>query len=294
MNQAWQAVRIQGIAALRYQSPAGDSVAVALQGAQVLSWRTADGADGVERLYLSPCSAADGHSAIRGGIPVCFPQFNQRGPAPGLPKHGFARNLPWQVAQQGDGVLEMVLHSSEATHAWWPESFEARLSVMLAPNRLRVRLRATNTGARPWPLTAALHTYLRVDDITRCSLHGLQGLACWDALADTRFAEPRERIVFGEAPGAGFDRVFSLPRAGAAHALSLEQGAARLAIDNQPGATETVVWNPGAALSAELADLPDDGWRHMLCVEAASIDAPLVLAPGQSWEIAQELASAIG
>ena len=143
MNQAWQAVRIQGIAALRYQSPAGDSVAVALQGAQVLSWRTADGADGVERLYLSPCSAADGHSAIRGGIPVCFPQFNQRGPAPGLPKHGFARNLPWQVAQQGDGVLEMVLHSSEATHAWWPESFEARLSVMLAPNRLRVRLRAT-------------------------------------------------------------------------------------------------------------------------------------------------------
>lgn len=289
MNQPWQMVQIDGIAALRYQSPAGDSVAVALQGAQVLSWRTAestDGADGVERLYLSPRSSADGRSAIRGGIPLCFPQFNQRGP---LPKHGFARNLPWQVAQQGPGALEMVLRSSDATRAWWPESFEARLFVELAPNRLRVRLQATNTGDRPWALTAALHTYLRVGDITRCGLHGLQGLACWDALADTRFVESRECIAFGEAPGAGFDRVFSLQATGSAPALSLQDGAGALAIHNLPGATEIVVWNPGVALSAELADMPDEDWRHMLCVEAASIDAPVMLAPGQSWEIAQEL-----
>lgn len=287
MKPLWQPVQIQGIAALRYQSESAGSVAVALQGAQVLSWRTPDGADGVERLYLSPRSAADGRTAIRGGIPVCFPQFNQRGP---LPKHGFARNLPWQVAQQGDGVLEMVLQSSEATRAWWPESFEARLSVVLAPNRLRVHLQATNTGTRPWALTAALHTYLRVGDITRCNLQGLQGLACWDALADTRFAEQREHIAFGDAPGAGFDRVFSLPAAGGAHALSLQEGASGLAVNNQPGSTEIVVWNPGEALSAELADMPGNGWRHMLCVEAASIDAPVVLVPGRSWEIAQELA----
>ncbi|MGE8319974.1 MAG: D-hexose-6-phosphate mutarotase [Comamonas sp.] len=288
MSQPWQPVQIQGIAALRYQSPRGDSVAVALQGAQVLSWQTADG---TERLYLSPRSAADGHTAIRGGIPVCFPQFNQRGP---LPKHGFARNLPWQVVKQEADGLEMALCSSEATRAWWPEAFEARLSVALAPGRLRVRLRATNTGERPWALTAALHTYLRVADITRCTLQGLQGLACWDALADTRFAEPRERIASGDAPGEGFDRVFSLPAGSGTCSLLIEEHAAQstsaLKVKNLPNSTEIVVWNPGAALSAELADMPDDGWRHMLCVEAASIDAPVALAPGQSWEIAQELA----
>ena len=75
---------------LRLRLPCGDTAWVALQGAQVLSWV----ASGRERLYLSPKTLLDGQSAIRGGVPVCFPQFNQRGP---LPKHGFVRNLPWAV-----------------------------------------------------------------------------------------------------------------------------------------------------------------------------------------------------
>ena len=43
------------------------------------------------------------------------------------------------------------------------------------------------------------------------------------------------------------------------------------------------------ALSAELADMPDDGWREMLCVEAASIDAPVTLQPGAQWGLKQTL-----
>ena len=42
-------------------------------------------------------------------------------------------------------------------------------------------------------------------------------------------------------------------------------------------------------LSAKLADLPDDGWRHMLCVEAARIDEPVLLAPGRQWQGWQQL-----
>ncbi|MBV5344762.1 MAG: D-hexose-6-phosphate mutarotase, partial [Rhodoferax sp.] len=75
----------QGQACWRWQLPQGDSVLVSAQGAQVLSWQSA----GRERLYLSPQSVFDGHTPIRGGVPICFPQFNQRG---ALPKHGFARN----------------------------------------------------------------------------------------------------------------------------------------------------------------------------------------------------------
>ena len=81
---------VQGQPCIRLSLANGDSALVALQGAQVLSWM----ASGRERLYLSPRAAFDGQTAIRGGIPVCWPQFNQRGP---LPKHGFVRNLPWQV-----------------------------------------------------------------------------------------------------------------------------------------------------------------------------------------------------
>ena len=80
---------VQGQPCIRLDTDHGDSALVALHGAQVLSWTVA----GRERLYLSPRALFDGRSAIRGGIPLCFPQFNQRGP---LPKHGFARNLAWQ------------------------------------------------------------------------------------------------------------------------------------------------------------------------------------------------------
>jgi len=40
-------------------------------------------------------------------------------------------------------------------------------------------------------------------------------------------------------------------------------------------------------LGAKLAAMPADGFRHMLCVEAARIDERVVLAPGaqgQGWQ----------
>ena len=75
----------------------GDSVLVAQHGAHVVSWVSGRR----ERLFLSSNTVWDGRAAIRGGIPVCFPQFNQRGD---LPKHGFVRNRPWALlaAVHGD------------------------------------------------------------------------------------------------------------------------------------------------------------------------------------------------
>ncbi|RYH36479.1 MAG: D-hexose-6-phosphate mutarotase, partial [Alcaligenaceae bacterium] len=140
----------QPVRALRL--PQGDRVVVALHGAHVLSWETV-GADGTaERLYLSPHALFDGHSAIRGGVPVCWPQFNMRGP---LIKHGFVRNLPWEVADApvADDTLRLRLADSPATRAHWPERFEAELAVQLVPGRLRITLSVHNTGNTPWPFT---------------------------------------------------------------------------------------------------------------------------------------------
>ena len=52
---------------------------------------------------------------------------------------------------------------------------------------------------------------------------------------------------------------------------------------------DVVVWNPGEKLSAAIADLPDDGFRHYVCVEAASINQPVLLAPGAQWAGWQQL-----
>lgn len=260
---------------MRLALPQGDTCLVALHGAQLLSWMTADG---VERLYLSPKALLDGQSAIRGGVPICWPQFNQRG---ALAKHGFARNLAWQAASGEGGELVLTLHDSTATRAVWPYAFRLRFTVTLAPGQLRMALGVTNCGDTPWPFAAALHTYLRVDDIAQTRLEGLQGAQRWDAVRDQRYAEGAKALQFdGE-----FDSVYATP----AGPLRLVQPAGTLQIAQSANCTETVIWNPGAALSAGLADMPGDGFRHMLCVEAARIDENVTLQPGGQWQAWQQL-----
>lgn len=286
MAHAWTRISYEGFAAWGAQWPDGSSAVVAEQGAQLLSWKTADGR---EHLYLSPASLRDGHAAIRGGVPVCFPQFNTRGP---LPKHGFARNLPWQMLEADEGGIALQLTDSDATRAYWPHAFDARLRIAVQASRLTIGLEVQNTDQAAWAMTCALHSYLQVDDVTQTVLSGLQGLACWDALADTRFVQAPGDVGFGATTEPGFDRVFSTPGA-AGTVLQLHQPdlptGRRLEIAHSSAASEIVVWNPGLQLSHSLADMPDDGWRQMLCVEAASIDTPVLLAPGQQWSISQTL-----
>jgi glucose-6-phosphate 1-epimerase len=258
--------------------PEGDACTVALHGAHLLSWTTADG---MERLYLSPEALFDGRSAIRGGVPVCWPQFNQRG---ALPKHGFARNSAWRAeafdaAAPSELVLSLV--DDDASRALWPHAFRATLRVTLAPGALRVALAVRNTDAAPWSFTAALHTYLRVGDIADARLEGLQGAPRWDAVRDDRLVETAGALRFD----AEFDSVYAAPAA----PLRLLQPSGALAIAQSASCTETVVWNPGAELAAKLADLPDEGYRHMLCVEAARIDEAVLLPAGAEWQGWQQL-----
>lgn len=263
----------RGQEALRLTTAQGDTALVTLQGAQVLSWVTGER----ERLYLSPEAVADGQTAIRGGIPLCFPQFNQRGP---LPKHGFARNLPWEASEaeqdaQGRTVQRLRLADSPRSWAWWPETFVAELTLTLGDGELQVVLAVENPGATPWEFTTALHSYLRVEDVASAQVHGLDGCARWDAVTDQRLVQPGPVGFAGE-----YDSVFQVP---SSRHLWLQDSIHRLDIRQSDSLPQAVVWNPGAALCARLADLPPEGWRQMLCVEAAAIDTPVRLGPGERW-----------
>ncbi|WP_198083661.1 D-hexose-6-phosphate mutarotase [Variovorax sp. E3] len=269
-------IEFRGQPAVRAVGADGSALTVALHGAQVLSWTTADG---VERLYLSPRAVFDGQAAIRGGVPICCPQFNQRGM---LPKHGFMRNLPWAPEASGTpGTLRLTLRDTEATRQLWPHAFEAHLEARLSAGQLHTSLTLVNVDSAPWTFAAALHTYLRVDDIADVRLEGLQGAKRWDSLRDDRYEETAAALHFD----AEFDSVYAAP----AQPLRLVQPAGTLEISQSPNCTETVVWNPGAVLGAKLADMPEDGFRHMLCVEAARIDEPVLLAPGAQWQGWQQL-----
>jgi glucose-6-phosphate 1-epimerase len=268
----------EGLPAVELALPQGDTLRVMLHGAQVLSWVSG----GQERLYLSPKSTMDGQAALRGGVPVCFPQFNQRGPqAERLPKHGFARNLPWQadapVLTHDSAQLCLHLQDNDRTRAWWSQAFALQLHITLRPGALRLSLNVHNPDDQPLAFTGALHTYLAVPDVTHAQLQGLGGQAEWDAVADTH-ASAADTLQFE----AEFDRVY----AASTQALRLND---QLHIQQSASWANTVVWNPAQALCQSLTDMPKDGWRHMLCVEAAQVDEPITVPAGGRWEGWQQL-----
>ena len=270
-------VTYQGQACHQLSLPSGDSVLVAEQGAHVLSWVT----QGRERLFLSPVNVWDGCSAIRGGVPVCWPQFNMRGT---LPKHGFARNSTWQLVASelnaNASHLTLAWHDSPATHAIWPQAFAVQLQVRLSAGGLQITLHVHNTATQALSFTGALHTYLAVDDIDLTDLQGLGGLEEWNAVADVHGVADDVLYFDGE-----FDRVYTA----SAHALRLQDGQGTLHLEQSPTWSNTVVWNPGADKCAGLADMPSDGFAHMLCVEAAQVYTPVQVPAGGQWSGWQRL-----
>ena len=272
---------MSGLDRVVLRSADGASAEVHLHGAHVTSWRPAPIGD--ERLFLSARSAFHGSAAIRGGIPVIFPQFAAEGP---LPKHGFARTSEWALAEEskepdGSARASFTLSPSPRTQAIWPASFLATLTVRVHGSTLRVELDVRNTGAETVTFTAALHTYLRVYDVRQTELVGLRGTRYRESAAPGVFTLDDDDVlrIVGEV-----DRVYvDAPRR-----LVMREPDRELAIE-AAGFRDVVVWNPGSARAAELKDMEPQGELRMLCVEAAAVQEPIRLHADGRWSGSQTL-----
>lgn len=236
----------------------GAEAVVTLFGAHLVSWKSADGR---QRLFCSASSALDGSRAIRGGVPVIFPQFNERGP--GM-RHGFARVSDWALVDSGSAggaafaVFALAPHDLESDRAAaWPHAFLLQLRVEVGGGTLAMTLTVENSGAAPFSFSSALHTYHLVDSVDQVRIDGLGDgpLAIGDTL---------DEIYHGVAPR-----------------IALHTGAGTLQLE-QDGFTDAVVWNPGAAGAAAMADLEDDEYKRFVCIEPALIE-PLTLQAGEQW-----------
>jgi glucose-6-phosphate 1-epimerase len=269
-------------APIEIAAPDGGRARVLPHGAHVVSWTPAGG----ERLFVSARSHAAPGVAVRGGIPVIFPQFASEGP---LPKHGFARTAAWELVgttEEGAAVT-LRLVDTPATRAVWPHAFAAELTARVSPGALDVALRVTNTGDDALAFTAALHTYLRVADVREASVEGLRGVRYRDSAAGgvERVDDAPAVRVAGEVDRVYMDAPPSLLVRDDAGGLST-----RVSTEGFP---DVVVWNPWAERARALDDMEPDGWLRMLCVEAAVVARPVRLAPGEAWLGRQRLAVAV-
>ena len=251
-------------------SRAGGRVEIRRHGAHVVRWITAAAED---VLYLSPRSRFEPGAAIRGGIPVIFPQFAEQGP---LPKHGFARTAEWEVVETGPGHAVLALADALATRAVWDHAFRLELRVESGPG-LAVTLAVHNTGDRAFEFTCALHTYLRVGDVRAVWISGLKGLRYRDKVAggehvqmgrDLRFAGETDRIYL-DAPN---------------ELRVMDGGAWESMVVRKRGFRDVVVWNPWDEKARAMDDLGPDQFHRFVCVEAACAGEPVRLEAGGRWE----------
>lgn len=258
--------------------PSGASCEVILTGAHVTSWKTKDG---VERLFVSSASEFGNGAAIRGGIPVCWPQFSGRGT---LPKHGFLRtSSEWEIAEMssegGECKLVLSMSDSEATRAVWPHKFEVRYVVILSADGLGTEFEVVNHGDAELTFTAALHTYFDVSDVAGCTVTGLDGLTYEDNAAGGTTAQEvqPELKILGEV-----DRVYL----DAPETISLHypKSGGRLRVHKSASFRDVVVWNLGEAKAPGMSDLGAGEWQRYLCLEAGAVGTPVTLAPGAAFK----------
>ncbi len=273
MKTAIETIDFNGLEAIRLTGPRGTTAVVSLLGGQLLSWVTHDGR---ERLYLSPKAVFDGSLPIRGGVPVCFPQFGTEGD---MPRHGFLRTCRWRVASQRHAedfaLLTLEIADDEASRAIWPHAFRAEITFMLEADRVDLEFCVENTGGTSFAFTGALHTYLRTTQVEDVALEGLYGHQYRDDAADhqTLRDSGTELRVESEVDRVYFD--VKRPQL-------LQAGNLSLGIHSR-GFPDVVIWNPWVDKAVAMKDLPDDGWRHFLCVEAAAVGQAIEVPAGEEW-----------
>ena len=246
-----------------------------LHGAHVTSWQPA-GSE--EIIFVSKQSRWEDGRAIRGGIPVCFPWFRGKGDNPQAPAHGFVRTRAWELSsieeKQGSVVVTLSTESDEASRRWWPYEFRLMHRITVGAE-LKLELIVTNTGSTSLQFEEALHTYHRVGDVKEVRVAGLDGATYLDNMDGNR-----EKLQSGDVILTRQTDNAYLNTGNAAEVIDPVLGR-RIRTEKKNSLT-TVVWNPWQEGAKALADLGDEEWQQMVCVEASNILANAVrLAPGE-------------
>lgn len=255
------------------------------RGATITRWVTAQG---VEALYLSPQTDYGVGKAIRGGIPVCWPQFADLGP---LPKHGLLRTLDeWQLAEVVDDTSSCTVtfrirwsgESEASDHPFKDCLMSVAYVVKLTANSLETTLVVDNDGSKPFSCTGALHSYFSVSDISNIRIES--------ELADVEYRDSlKRRELQSKAPleriDQEVDRVYVNYFSSPDRKVTLLDDGNHTAIEIRvtEGFREVVMWNAWIEKAKTLTDMPDDDYKRYVCVEPAVIEHAVVIEPGQRW-----------
>lgn len=262
--------------------PTSQQVEVFLYGAAVTSWTIR----GEDHLWMSETNKFQpGGKAIRGGIPICFPQF---GPYGDLVQHGFARVSDWRIRDSyvaNDTSVSAIFGLSSETGgeqvAKWPFKFDAEYMVTLSAIGLETKLSIKNIDDKPFQFTCAFHNYFKVSSVKNARIFGFENVPFRNRLDGDKENDGEEDQGAGSQIEQETDRIY--PNAPEELAMFDFELLKVLKIKKTPTLPDATLWNPYGAEGA------DPGWNGFICIEPACIVDPPTVQPGETWMGAQLL-----
>lgn len=250
-------------------------------GAHLLSYCFAS--DPSDLLFLSEKAIFKEGIPIRGGVPICWPWFGPDPEGKGRSDHGLARTRIWSVAstyllKDQECSISFELNDTPETYALWPHRFRLILKVTVG-KLLTMELTTQNRGETPFELTQALHTYFNIGDITQTNITGLEGFTYVDKTDESH--EKSENIAI--AIEGECDRIY--PYDG--RDIVIHDNALHRSINIESRGSHTaVVWNPWIRVCQQKADLAEEDYKQMVCIETANAgDDIITLVAGESYTL---------
>lgn len=255
LSTGWQQLNDIPLITLHF---GGQRCEVSLYGAHVLSYFDGN----AERLWCSSSAVWQNRTAIRGGIPICWPWFGACDPSlnPEQQKrtnHGLVRNRFWQLEHwHQDATRTSVELSIVVADVPWL-NHPARLTylVQLDENGLQVALSSDDSFVQQ----AALHSYFHTADLTATAVRNLP----------EQFHDKVHQCIGSESSGVckfatEIDRIYlNAP-------TELKLHLPETFTLRQAGHDASIVWNPGQAKGCAASDIGNQ-WADFICVESAHL-----------------------
>lgn len=253
---------------------------VALFGAHLLSFIPSS--DGKERLWLSETAIFDKSKPIRGGVPICWPWFAGIYPDfkahenSKLPAHGFVRTQDWRVIAIEESHEATIITLSPTQLGLYGFSDDLLTCVEITfAEKCSIKLITKNTSEQPVKVTAALHTYFNVTDIHHTTIMGVEGRYIDKTRESGIFEQLLPYLINTET-----DRIHLQDQKNQFGFIQVISQHDKISIE-QHGHDSVVIWNPWQAKSKTMADMQDNGYLDMLCIEASLTKGTVLVAQEQ-------------
>ncbi len=259
------------------------SCEIGLFGGHVLSWKV----KGEEQMFMSSKAIFDGGEsgtvAIRGGVPICWPQFGFFKTASNAPdaKHGLIRySHNWVATKISARSATLELVPDAAMKARWSAEFKFSYTVSIQGSSLRIVAEVANLSeTEVLEFTGCLHTYWACENAADCVVEGLKGAAVDVGIGETFRGTEVEAHDPVRISGETLTEALY---GGCTDAVVLVEGERRLRL-TKCGWNDWVVWNVGGEKAPSMSDLGEGEYKRFVCIEPTAATKVAVVAPGATW-----------